>query len=158
MRCQRSYSAYTNGSSTTPPSCEQTKDQYSPHKAAWQVRFWRDSTPLLTAGSIKLNFVKREPLGVVALITSFNHPLLICVKKLSAALAAGNSVVLKPSELAPMSVLELQKLAFEAGVPKDVLHVVIGGPDIGQALVSDPRVKKVDLTGPQLPGLLHTLC
>ena len=62
-----------------------------------------------------LNFVQREPLGVVALISSFNHPLLISIKKLAPALAAGNSVVLKPSELAPLTVLELGKICQAAG-------------------------------------------
>lgn len=62
-----------------------------------------------------LNFVRREPLGVVALISSFNHPLLISIKKLAPALAAGNSVVLKPSELAPLTVLELGKIIKASG-------------------------------------------
>ncbi|BGP16206.1 hypothetical protein JCM10213v2_004204 [Rhodosporidiobolus nylandii] len=95
-----------------------------------------------------LNYVKREPLGVCALISSFNHPLLISVKKLAPALAAGNSVVLKPSELAPLSVLELAKICQSAGLPDGVLSVLPGyGLVTGKALVEDPRIKKVDLTG-----------
>ncbi|GAA6058641.1 hypothetical protein JCM10212_004052 [Sporobolomyces blumeae] len=100
-----------------------------------------------------LNFVRREPLGVVALISSFNHPLLISIKKLAPALAAGNSVVLKPSELAPLTVLELGKIVKEAGLPDGVLSILPGtGITTGQALVSHPLVKKVDLTGGTAAG------
>jgi acyl-CoA reductase-like NAD-dependent aldehyde dehydrogenase len=62
-----------------------------------------------------INYVKRVPLGVVAQITPWNHPLLIAIKKIAPALAAGNSIVVKPSELAPVSVLEFAKLCKEAG-------------------------------------------
>ncbi|GAA5925147.1 aldehyde dehydrogenase [Sporobolomyces koalae] len=100
-----------------------------------------------------LNYVSREPLGVVALISSFNHPLLISIKKLAAALAAGNSVVLKPSELAPLSVLELGQICQSAGLPDGVLSVLPGyGLTTGQALVSHPLVRKVDLTGGNVAG------
>ncbi|GAA5988249.1 hypothetical protein JCM11641_002100 [Rhodosporidiobolus odoratus] len=95
-----------------------------------------------------LNYVKRGPLGVCALISSFNHPLLISIKKLAPALAAGNSVVLKPSELAPLTVLELAKILQSAGLPDGVLSVLPGyGMITGKALVEDPRIKKVDVTG-----------
>ncbi|GAA5833423.1 hypothetical protein JCM3766R1_005497 [Sporobolomyces carnicolor] len=100
-----------------------------------------------------LNFVQREPLGVVALISSFNHPLLISIKKLAPALAAGNSVVLKPSELAPLTVLELGKICQAAGLPDGVLSILPGiGITTGAALVSHPLVKKVDLTGGTAAG------
>ncbi|GAA5858936.1 hypothetical protein JCM8547_007164 [Rhodosporidiobolus lusitaniae] len=95
-----------------------------------------------------LNYVRREPLGVCALISSFNHPLLISIKKLAPALAAGNSVILKPSELAPLTVLELAKICQSAGLPDGVLSILPGyGLITGKALVEDPRIKKVDLTG-----------
>ncbi|GAA5920098.1 hypothetical protein JCM6882_004379 [Rhodosporidiobolus microsporus] len=95
-----------------------------------------------------LNYVRREPLGVCALVSSFNHPMLISVKKLAPALAAGNSVVLKPSELAPLTVIELGKILQSAGLPDGVLSILPGpGPTTGAALVSHPLVKKVDLTG-----------
>eukprot|EP00475_Leptophrys_vorax_P040615 TRINITY_DN7559_c0_g1_i2.p1 TRINITY_DN7559_c0_g1~~TRINITY_DN7559_c0_g1_i2.p1 ORF type:complete len:506 (-),score=144.75 TRINITY_DN7559_c0_g1_i2:39-1556(-) len=95
-----------------------------------------------------LNYVQRIPLGVVAQITPWNHPLLIAVKKLSAALAAGNSVILKPSELAPASVIELGELAMEAGIPDGVLSVLPGtGVSTGRALVVHPDIAKIDLTG-----------
>ncbi|KAI0638355.1 aldehyde dehydrogenase [Trametes polyzona] len=94
-----------------------------------------------------LNYVQRVPLGVVAQITPFNHPLLIAVKKIAPALAAGNSVIVKPSELAPISVLEFAEMAIAAGVPAGVLQVLPGyGRTVGRLLVSDPAVRKVDIT------------
>ncbi|GJE84231.1 aldehyde dehydrogenase [Phanerochaete sordida] len=94
-----------------------------------------------------LNYVQRVPLGVVAQITPFNHPLLIAIKKLAPALAAGNSVILKPSELAPISVLEFAELAEEAGLPKGVLSILPGyGRTIVKDIISDPVIRKVDIT------------
>ncbi|CDO73732.1 hypothetical protein BN946_scf185015.g60 [Trametes cinnabarina] len=94
-----------------------------------------------------LNYVQRVPLGVVAQVIPFNHPLLIAVKKIAPALAAGNSVIVKPSELAPISVLEFAEMAVAAGVPAGVLQVLPGyGRTVGKQLVSDPAVKKVDIT------------
>lgn len=103
---------------------------------------------VLPFGRGYLDYTLREPLGVVALLTPWNHPLLILTKKLSAALAAGNSVVVKPSELAPITVNDLAAMLHEAGVPKGVLSVVHGlGRVVGKALAEDPRIAKVDLTG-----------
>ncbi|KAF1955923.1 aldehyde dehydrogenase-like protein [Byssothecium circinans] len=94
------------------------------------------------------NWIDRVPLGVVAQITPFNHPMLIAVKKIAPALAAGNCVVLKPSELTPLTSIELGKLMKEAGVPDGVFNVVTGdGITTGKALVSHPLIKKVDVTG-----------
>lgn len=94
-----------------------------------------------------LNYVNRIPLGVVVQITPFNHPLLIALKKIGPALAAGNSVIVKPSEQAPLTVLEFAELALEAGLPPSVLTVLTGaGPELGRTLVSHPLVKKVDVT------------
>ncbi|KAI0152753.1 aldehyde dehydrogenase [Xylariaceae sp. FL1272] len=94
------------------------------------------------------NFIDRAPLGVVAQITPFNHPLLIAVKKLAPALAAGNSVIVKPSELTPLTTLKLGPILKEAGVPDGVFTVLPGeGITTGKALVSNPYIRKVDLTG-----------
>ncbi|KAI9056512.1 aldehyde dehydrogenase [Trametes sanguinea] len=94
-----------------------------------------------------LNYVQRVPLGVVAQITPFNHPLLIAIKKIAPALAAGNSVIVKPSELAPITVLEFAEMAAAAGVPPGVLQVLPGyGRTVGKMLVSDPAIRKVDIT------------
>ena len=95
-----------------------------------------------------VNYVRRVPLGAVGLITPWNHPLLILIKKLAAALAAGNTVVIKPSELAPVTPLLLAKLLGEAGVPDGVINVVSGfGAVAGKALSSHPGLGKVDVTG-----------
>lgn len=94
-----------------------------------------------------LNYVTRVPLGVVAQITPWNHPLLIATKKIAPALAAGNAVVHKPSELAPLSALAFARLTVEAGLPSGAYNVVNGFAPTGAALVGDPRVAKIDLTG-----------
>jgi acyl-CoA reductase-like NAD-dependent aldehyde dehydrogenase len=102
---------------------------------------------LPTVGKLH-NWVDRIPLGVVAQITPFNHPMLIAVKKIAPALAAGNSIVLKPSELTPLTSLELGKLLKEAGLPDGVFNVLPGdGMTTGKALVEHPLIKKVDVTG-----------
>jgi acyl-CoA reductase-like NAD-dependent aldehyde dehydrogenase len=93
-------------------------------------------------------FTVREPLGVVGLITPWNFPLTIASWKLAPALAAGNTVVLKPAELAPMSALRFAELAREAGLPDGVLNVVVGpGSRCGQRLVEHPDVAKIAFTG-----------
>jgi phenylacetaldehyde dehydrogenase len=95
-----------------------------------------------------VNYVKRVPLGVCGLLTPWNHPLLIAVKKLAPALAGGNSIVLKPSELAPISVLQLGELFSKAGIPDGVVNIVPGyGEPTGRAICSHPAVRKIDLTG-----------
>lgn len=100
------------------------------------------------AGEQMVNIVRRRPLGVAALITPWNHPLLITTKKLSAALAAGNSVVVKPSELAPATPIRLAEILTEAGVPAGVLNVVTGlGATTGNALVRHPGIDRIDVTG-----------
>jgi NAD-dependent aldehyde dehydrogenases len=95
-----------------------------------------------------MNVVQRVPLGVGALITPWNHPLHVALKKLAAALAAGNSVVLKTSEVAPITPHILARLLHDAGLPPGVLNVVPGlGPVAGAALVAHPLIAKVDVTG-----------
>jgi acyl-CoA reductase-like NAD-dependent aldehyde dehydrogenase len=90
----------------------------------------------------------REPLGVVGLITPWNFPLTIAAWKLGPALAAGNTVVLKPAELTPLTALEFERIALEAGIPEGVVNVVAGpGRTCGQRLVEHPDVAKVAFTG-----------
>ncbi|KAL4918602.1 aldehyde dehydrogenase domain-containing protein [Aspergillus aurantiobrunneus] len=94
------------------------------------------------------NTLTRHPLGVVLLITPYNHPLLIAMKKIAAALAAGNTVIVKPSELAPLSVLKLGPLFKDAGLPDGTLQIVTGyGCETGKALCESPQIAKIDLTG-----------
>ncbi|MGH2964168.1 MAG: aldehyde dehydrogenase family protein [Solirubrobacterales bacterium] len=98
------------------------------------------------AGGIDMTF--REPLGVVGLIVPWNFPLLIASWKVAPALAAGNTVVLKPAELTPLTALELERIALEAGLPEGVLNVVAGpGSEVGRRLVEHPDVAKIAFTG-----------
>ncbi len=98
------------------------------------------------AGGVDFTF--REPLGVVALITPWNFPLPIASWKVAPALAAGNTIVLKPAGLTPLTAVELGKIALEAGLPEGVLNVVVGaGRVVGERLVQNPDVAKVAFTG-----------
>ncbi|MBB6376336.1 aldehyde dehydrogenase (NAD+) [Pseudonocardia eucalypti] len=96
--------------------------------------------------------VRREPYGVVAAITPYNFPLLENVMKLGPALAAGNTVVLKPSPYTPYSALLLAEAAERAGLPAGVLNVVTGGAEVGAALTRDARVDLVSFTGSDAVG------
>lgn len=112
-----------------------------------------EERPVLPTSGKLHNWIERLPLGVVVQITPFNHPLLIAVKKLAPALAAGNSVVLKPSELTPLTSLLLGPIMARAGLPSGVFSVLPGvGAVTGKALVSHPLVRKVDVTGGTAAG------
>src|SRR3954468_20025741 len=103
-----------------------------------------DTIPV--AGGVAMTF--REPVGVVALITPWNFPLTIASWKLAPALAAGNTVVLKPAELTPLTALQFERIALEAGIPEGVVNVVVGpGSKVGARLVEHPDVAKVAFTG-----------
>ena len=98
------------------------------------------------AGGVDMTF--REPLGVVGLITPWNFPLNIASWKLGPALACGNTVVIKPAELTPLSTMRLGELALEAGIPEGVVNVVVGkGSVVGQRLIEHPDVAKIGFTG-----------
>ena len=98
------------------------------------------------SGGVDVTF--REPLGVVGLITPWNFPLPIASWKVGPALAAGNTIVLKPAELTPLTAIELGKLALEAGIPEGVLNVVNGpGRTVGERIVEHSDVAKVAFTG-----------
>ncbi|WP_284778028.1 aldehyde dehydrogenase [Agrobacterium sp. lyk4-40-TYG-31] len=99
------------------------------------------------------NYTKYEPLGVVVAITPWNSPLALTTWKMAPALAAGNTIVIKPSEYTSASILELAKLADEAGFPKGVVNVVTGfGQDVGEPLVRHPLTAKVAFTGGDIGG------
>jgi acyl-CoA reductase-like NAD-dependent aldehyde dehydrogenase len=90
----------------------------------------------------------RDPLGVVALIVPWNFPLTIASWKMAPALAAGNTLVLKPAELTPLSALAFERIALEVGIPEGVVNVVVGpGRAVGKRLVEHPDVAKVAFTG-----------
>jgi betaine-aldehyde dehydrogenase len=98
------------------------------------------------SGGVDMTF--REPLGVVGLIVPWNFPIAISSWKLGPALACGNTVVLKPAELTPLTALRLGELALEAGLPEGVLNVVVGpGSVVGRRLVEHPDVSKIGFTG-----------
>jgi acyl-CoA reductase-like NAD-dependent aldehyde dehydrogenase len=107
-------------------------------------KHYGESIPV--AGGVDITF--REPLGVVGLIVPWNFPLNISSWKLGPALACGNTVVLKPAELTPMSALRLAELVLEAGIPEGVVNVLAGkGSVVGSRLVEHPDVAKIGFTG-----------
>jgi aldehyde dehydrogenase (NAD+) len=110
---------------------------------------WRPAGRRAHSGS---SMVRRIPVGVVSTLTPFNAPLLQTVPKVGAALAMGNTVVVKPSPYTPLEVLVLGEAALEAGLPAGVLNIVTGGADVGQALGSDPAVDMVSFTGSDSVG------
>jgi betaine-aldehyde dehydrogenase len=98
------------------------------------------------AGGIDMTF--REPLGVVGLIVPWNFPLLLATWKVAPAMAAGNTMVLKPAELTPLTALELERIAKDVGIPDGVLNVVVGpGRIVGERMVQHPDVAKIAFTG-----------
>jgi acyl-CoA reductase-like NAD-dependent aldehyde dehydrogenase len=99
------------------------------------------------------NYTRHEPLGVIAIITPWNSPLSLMTWKLAPALAAGNTVVIKPSEFTSASALEFVKLVEEAGFPPGVVNIVTGfGADVGSPLVEHPKVAKIAFTGSDSTG------
>jgi glyceraldehyde-3-phosphate dehydrogenase (NADP+) len=104
-----------------------------------------DSFP---GGEQRRGYYTREPIGVVLAITPFNDPLNLVAHKLGPAIAGGNAVILKPATVTPLSALKLTEALLEAGLPEDVLQTITGhGAVLGDALVSDPRVRMVSFTG-----------
>jgi aldehyde dehydrogenase (NAD+) len=100
-------------------------------------------------------YIKRQPVGVVGILTPWNSPLMLLAWKLAPALAAGCTVVIKPSEFTSASTLEFARLVGEAGFPPGVVNVVTGlGPDVGAGLVRHPAVRKISFTGSDATGRL----
>ena len=112
-------------------------------------RLLGDTIPV--SGGVNMTF--RESLGVVGLIVPWNFPLTIASWKMAPALAAGNTIVLKPAELTPLTALEFERIAVEAGIPEGVVNVVVGpGSEVGQRLTEHPDVAKVAFTGSTAVG------
>jgi aminomuconate-semialdehyde/2-hydroxymuconate-6-semialdehyde dehydrogenase len=100
-----------------------------------------------------INLTLRQPLGVVGCISPWNLPLYLFTWKIAPALAAGNAVVAKPSEITPFTAFRLAELAFECGLPPGVLNIVHGlGPKVGQVIVEHPQIKAVSFTGSTRTG------
>jgi len=118
-------------------------------------RIHGETVPLDAAGSGEgyFGFYVRRPVGVVAAISPFNFPLNLVAHKLAPALAAGNSVVLKPATTTPLTAVKLCGILADAGVPAGAVNLVVGsGATVGEWLVSDPRVAKVTFTGSPAVG------
>uniref|UniRef100_A0A2P2K1G2 Succinate-semialdehyde dehydrogenase, mitochondrial n=1 Tax=Rhizophora mucronata TaxID=61149 RepID=A0A2P2K1G2_RHIMU len=114
-------------------------------------RVYGDIIPA-TLGDRRL-FVLKQPVGVVGAITPWNFPLAMITRKVGPALAAGCTVVVKPSELTPLTALAAAELALQAGIPPGVLNVVMGNaPEIGDALLSSTKVRKITFTGSTAVG------
>jgi acyl-CoA reductase-like NAD-dependent aldehyde dehydrogenase len=108
-------------------------------------KIFGETVPIQDPG---LDVTLREPVGVCALITPWNFPLVISTWKIAPALACGNTIVVKPASYTPLSVLRLAELLVEAGLPAEAISVLPGpGSAVGNALVTDPRVNKVGFTG-----------
>src|SRR3954471_18047450 len=120
------------------------------------TQLYGDSLPLdasAGAGLHWLGFTLRQPCGVVVAITPFNYPLLLVLHKIAPALAAGNSVVLKPARQTPLTALKLVEILLEAGLAPEAISCLTGpGGELGDALVSDPRVRKISFTGSTTTG------
>src|SRR6185436_11779777 len=118
--------------------------------AGWTTKIEGETIPVRAPS---LNYTLREPLGVVGSITPWNFPILMAAWKIAPALAAGNTVVLKPAKETPLTALVIAELAIEAGLPPGVLNVLPGrGTVAGQALVDHPQVSKIAFTGSTAVG------
>ncbi len=116
--------------------------------AGWATKVEGETIPVSVPGQRFLNYTLREPVGVVGQIIPWNFPLLMAAWKLAAALACGNTVVLKPAEQTPLSALRLGELLDDAGIPPGVVNIVTGfGETAGAAIAAHPDIDKVAFTG-----------
>lgn len=120
------------------------------------TQLYGDTLPLDAhrgTGLDKVGFTLRQPCGIVVAITPFNYPSLLVLHKVAPALAAGNAVVLKPARATPLTAIALAQAFCDAGLPDGVLSVLTGpGADLGDALVTDRRVRKISFTGSTAVG------
>jgi phenylacetaldehyde dehydrogenase len=122
------------------------------YMSGWATKIEGETIPISFPGTWH-SYTVREPVGVVGLIVPWNFPLVIAAWKVAPALAAGNTIVLKPAEQTPLSALVLGELALEAGIPPGVINVVPGfGPRAGQAISEHPDIDKVSFTGSTATG------
>jgi aldehyde dehydrogenase (NAD+) len=120
-------------------------ERFLRHFAGYADKPHGSSTP--AGGSFDVNLIEREPYGVVGVITPWNGSLVVSGSCVAPALAAGNAVVLKPSEVAPFAALRFGELCLEAGLPAGLVNVVPAGPEGGDALVRHPGIRKIHFTG-----------
>ena len=129
--------------------------EFMRYMAGWATKIegrTMDVSIAMPPGARHTAYTRREPVGVVAGIIPWNFPLLIATWKLIPALAAGCTVVLKPSPETPLTALYLAQLALQAGIPPGVFNLVPGGVETGQALVAHPLVRKITFTGSTAAG------
>ncbi|MCW0054073.1 aldehyde dehydrogenase family protein, partial [Burkholderia pseudomallei] len=129
--------------------------EYARYMAGWATKLAGETLDVsipVPPGDRYTAYTRREPVGVVAAIVPWNFPLMIAVWKVMPALAAGCTIVLKPSPETPLTALRLAELALEAGVPPGVFNVVTGGAMAGEALVGSTLVSKISFTGSTLVG------
>lgn len=118
------------------------------YMAGWASKIYGQVNPISGDGRQYHSYSVREPIGVVGQIVPWNYPLAMAAWKIASALAAGCTIVLKPSEVTPLTALRLAELALEAGLPDGVLNIVTGyGHEAGQALVEHPGIDKIAFTG-----------
>src|SRR5262249_15611349 len=129
------------GPVTVPIAVEWTR-----YYAGWADKIGSEVTGTLV-GDGEFSYTLAQPYGVIGAIITWNGPLISLAMKIPAALAAGNAVVVKPSEMTPFAPTLFADLATEAGIPDGVINIVPGGPEAGAALVEHPLVKKVSFTG-----------
>ncbi|MDN5796404.1 MAG: aldehyde dehydrogenase family protein [Intrasporangium sp.] len=113
--------------------------------AGWVTKITGETNPIGFPDT--LHYTRREPIGVCALITPWNFPLMILVWKVAPALATGNTIIIKPAEQTPLSAIKLVQLAEQVGFPKGVINLVTGDGSVGAALVEHDGVDKVSFTG-----------
>jgi aldehyde dehydrogenase (NAD+) len=120
-------------------------ERFLRHFAGYVDKPHGTTTPV--TGSFDINLIEREPYGVVGVITPWNGSLVVIGSCVAPALAAGNAVVLKPSEVAPFAALRFGELCVEVGLPAGLVNVVPAGPEGGDALVRHPGIRKIHFTG-----------
>jgi Aldehyde dehydrogenase family len=120
-------------------------ERFLRHFAGYVDKPHGTTTPV--TGSFDINLIEREPFGVVGVITPWNGSLVVTGSCVAPALAAGNAVVLKPSEVAPFAALRFGELCVEVGLPNGLVNVVPAGSEGGDALVRHPGIRKIHFTG-----------
>src|SRR5699024_4636393 len=122
-----------------------TSIEHLRYYAGWVTKITGETNPISFPDT--LHYTRREPVGVCALITPWNFPLMILVWKVAPALATGNTIVIKPAEQTPLSAIKLVELAEKVGFPPGVINLVNGNGDVGAALTEHDGVDKVSFTG-----------
>ncbi|WP_196139248.1 aldehyde dehydrogenase [Aliikangiella sp. G2MR2-5] len=128
------------------------------YRSAANIRFFANATTQFSSeshsmGSVGVNYTLRDPIGIVGCISPWNLPLYLFTWKIAPALATGNCVIAKPSEITPMTAYLFSRLCIQAGLPKGVLNILHGtGPSIGGPIVAHPKIKAVSFTGGSATG------